>query len=190
MNNQLPNSSTPLEKALANVAYDFSNTPTLLSIWNADTCPVNLLPYLAWALSVDEWDNTWSEGRKRTAIKAAREIHRHKGTPGGVLAALAALGQPDAEIIERLHANRHDGTIKRNGMHKRMGMTGWPYFRVILKRPVTIDQAYLMKRTLESVKRKAIWLTAIDFSQASLRHNGKFKRDGTYTRGVVNTTIS
>lgn len=190
MSHQLPNSSTALEKALATVAYDFSNTPTLLSIWNADTCPLNLLPYLAWALSVDEWDNTWSEGRKRSAIKAAREIHRHKGTPGGVLAALAALGQPDAEIIERVHCIKRDGTAKRSGIHKRLGQQGWPYFRVVLKNPVTIDQAYLMKRTLDTVKRKSIWLTAIDFSQAAIRRNGTVKRDGSYTRGVVNTSLS
>ncbi|GHK16942.1 hypothetical protein ECZU03_07310 [Escherichia coli] len=28
----------------------------LRTLWNWRTCPVKLLPYLAWALSVDRWD--------------------------------------------------------------------------------------------------------------------------------------
>ena len=43
----------------------------LRKLWNPDECPVALLPYLAWALSVDRWDKNWSEQTKRQVIKSA-----------------------------------------------------------------------------------------------------------------------
>lgn len=56
------------------VNFDYSD------LWNADKCPEALLPFLAWALSVDYWEESWSEARKRMAIKAAFASHRQKGT--------------------------------------------------------------------------------------------------------------
>lgn len=61
-------------------------------IWNADTCPDALLPWLAWAYSVDEWDATWTSDQRREAIKSSVAVHRYKGTIGAVRNALAALG--------------------------------------------------------------------------------------------------
>ena len=29
-------------------------------LWNPATCPENILPFLAWALSVDVWNPQWS----------------------------------------------------------------------------------------------------------------------------------
>lgn len=53
-------------------------------IKNADDCPVELLPWLAWENSVDTWNTDWTEQEKRNAIKRAEYIHRHRGTPDGV----------------------------------------------------------------------------------------------------------
>lgn len=181
----LPKNSSQLERALADIAYDFSHASTILTLWNPDTCPLAFLPYLAWALSVDEWDHTWGEGRKREVCRAARKIHQHKGTPYGVKQALAALGQPDAVVLERSDFIKYDGTTKRNAMHHRAGRAGWATFRVLLTRSITIDQAQMIYRILESAKRFCIKLVAIDFTQALLRHNGQHNRNGTYTRGVV-----
>jgi phage tail P2-like protein len=52
---------------------------------------VALLPWLAWALSVDEWDTNWSETQKRNAIKTSLSVHMRKGTIGAVREAMAAL---------------------------------------------------------------------------------------------------
>ncbi|MBG8794166.1 phage tail protein I [Salmonella enterica subsp. enterica] len=30
-------------------------------MWNPATCPIRFLPYLAWAFSVDRWDESWTE---------------------------------------------------------------------------------------------------------------------------------
>lgn len=185
MSNLLPPSSTALERALAQTSGKFNPPEIVRSLWNADTCPEAILPWLAWAVSVDEWDHTWSIERKRNAIRAAREIHKRKGTPLAIRRALETVGQPDAEIIERANFIHHNGIAKRNGMHRRMGQAGWATYRIVLKRPVTLDQAQLIYRMLDNVKRNCIHLVALDFSQASLRHNGAAKRNGNYTRGII-----
>ncbi|HGJ5878194.1 MAG TPA: phage tail protein I, partial [Arsenophonus nasoniae] len=61
-------------------------------LMDPDTCPVHLLPYLAWSFSVDRWDKDWSEKTKREAIKAALFIHQHKGTIGALRRVVEPLG--------------------------------------------------------------------------------------------------
>lgn len=95
MNNTrlLPVGSSPLEVAAARACADIENTPVpLRRLWNADDCPANLLPWLAWAFSVDRWDESWPEATKRDVIRAARFIHEHKGTIGAVRRVVEPLG--------------------------------------------------------------------------------------------------
>ncbi|ABR85128.1 phage tail protein I [Pseudomonas aeruginosa] len=93
----LPNNSTVLERALASVLPSDLPVP-LRELMNPQRCPVELLPYLAWAWSVDRWDERWSEGVKRKAIAAAFHIHQHKGT----IAALRRVIEPLGYLIEVL----------------------------------------------------------------------------------------
>lgn len=89
MQNLLNEHQHPITKALAEVGQKASKIPTLsLSLWNADTCPEHLLPYLAWACSVDFWRETWPAEKKRRVIKNSREVHAHKGTSGAIALAL------------------------------------------------------------------------------------------------------
>lgn len=71
----------------------------LRDLYNADTCPVHLLPHLAWAWSVDRWDYRWTEATKRAAIKASYFIHSRKGTIGALRRVVEPLGYL-IEIIE------------------------------------------------------------------------------------------
>lgn len=187
----LPPSSTPLERALdQTAAVRLSALPSVVaSLWNADTCPAPLLLYLAWAMSVDEWNDGWGVDKKRAVIKESRTIHQHKGTLSAIKRALTAIGQPGATIIERGNYIRHNGTALRDGTHNRQGSGGWASYRIILTQPVTIDLAQQIKRLLAAVQRHCIVLTAIDYKQAALRHNGAATRNASYTRGVVDTTI-
>lgn len=58
----LPPSSTELEKALEQVAFGLTDLATpVRDIWSPTTCPIALLPWLAWGLSVDVWDSNWTE---------------------------------------------------------------------------------------------------------------------------------
>lgn len=89
----LPPNATPGERALEGTVARISNVPTpARAMWNADTCPAALLPWMAWAFSVDNWDDAWTESQRRAAISAAFEIQRRKGTIGAVRRAVASLG--------------------------------------------------------------------------------------------------
>jgi phage tail P2-like protein len=95
MSSLLPHNSTQLERALDLVGAKAMDLPVLLrSLWNPETCPLNLLPWLAWAWSVDDWSDAWTERQKRDTVKAALSVQRIKGTTGAVMRALGALGVP------------------------------------------------------------------------------------------------
>lgn len=96
----LPPSATAQERALAETVARLSDVPVpIRDTWNPDTCPAELLPWLAWAFSVDEWDTTWTEQEKRDVIKQSLSIHKHKGTIGAIDRALRPLGYL-IEVIE------------------------------------------------------------------------------------------
>lgn len=89
----LPGNSTPLERAAAEALAGIQRVPVpLRTLWNPATCPVELLPYLAWAFSVDRWDPAWSETAKRSVIAAAFYVHKRKGTISALRRAVEPLG--------------------------------------------------------------------------------------------------
>ncbi|MCC5807244.1 MAG: phage tail protein I [Opitutales bacterium] len=125
------------------------------SLWDPWTCPAHLLPWLAWALRVDQWEPEWSTATKRSRIAAAIAAHRRKGTPWAVKRALEPYGS--GEVIEETAANTyngaylHDETLTHEGgdyfpatydgaaaydgqlLHTGEGLPwAWAWFRVIL----------------------------------------------------------
>jgi phage tail P2-like protein len=101
MINLLPPNASALERAIAATGAGIDTLPVAVrDIWNPATCPVALLPWLAWALAVDEWDETWSEADKRTVIADAIEVHRHRGTVWSLKKSLAPLGMA-VDIIDQ-----------------------------------------------------------------------------------------
>lgn len=101
MNSLLPPSSTELERALEQLEAERMASLPLphRTLWSPDNCPEHLLPWLAWALSVDVWRDSWPEAVKREAIRNAPDLHRLKGTAGAVKRAVKALGA-DIAITE------------------------------------------------------------------------------------------
>lgn len=96
----LPGNATALERNAAQALAQIERVPIpLRELWNPDTCPVELLPYLAWAFSVDRWDPRWPEAAKRGAIRAAYFVHAHKGTIGALRRVVEPLGYL-LEVIE------------------------------------------------------------------------------------------
>ncbi len=71
-------------------------TLRLRTLWDPWTCAEAELPILAWAWSVDIWDETWPVDRKRKVIAESIAFHRAKGT---VTADRMACGYVDAELI-------------------------------------------------------------------------------------------
>jgi len=87
----LPHNSTLLERSIEAATDDVTPVP-LREIYDPDTCPLRLLPFLAWECSVDRWDEKWSEAAKRAAIRSSFYIHAHKGTIGALRRVVEPLG--------------------------------------------------------------------------------------------------
>lgn len=89
----LPPGSTPLEKALEQAAARVLDFPApIRKVWSPDSCPIELLPWLAWGLSLDNWSSDWSEAIKRERVRRAIPIARQKGTASSVRGVVQSFG--------------------------------------------------------------------------------------------------
>ncbi len=107
-------------------------------------CPVKFLPWLAYSLSVDVWNDRWPEAPKRAVCANSLEMHRHKGTHGGVVDALAALGIR-AEIVywHEMQPEGEPGTMQ---------VTLWVHDNILPDAPVIIGEE-LTRDVLEQLNR-------------------------------------
>lgn len=98
----LPSNSTALERGLAEAGSPRDIDPDVIrTLWSADNCPPEFLPYLAWSLSVDFWELADTDEQRRDLIRGAIQWHRKRGTPWAIKQALAAFGYPVLELIEQ-----------------------------------------------------------------------------------------
>lgn len=81
-NGALLRHATAIEKSAESVASSRLGEidVRIRDLWDPDTCPIELLPWLAWAFSVGGWKDYWGEKEKRDAIKLAVQIARKRGT--------------------------------------------------------------------------------------------------------------
>jgi phage tail P2-like protein len=87
----LPGNSVALERAVVESSGIRTLDPDIIRLlWDADKCPPQYLPYLAWALAVDFWELAKTDQQRRNLIKGAIQWHRKRGTPWAVKEALAA----------------------------------------------------------------------------------------------------
>ena len=89
----LPPSSSKLQRDLEEV---FANRIALLGkqgrdVTKSDISPEHILPWLAWEMSVDVWNDNWAVEIRREVIKASLFVHKKKGTIGALKKALGAL---------------------------------------------------------------------------------------------------
>lgn len=88
----LPPNASALEKGVeAALAAPDLAVPLRMLALPAD-CPAQLLPWLAWQLSVDDWRADWPLAVRRKVVAGAIGVHRRKGTLAAVRQAVAALG--------------------------------------------------------------------------------------------------
>lgn len=82
-----------MERRLAQACSGISdlNVP-LRDLWNPWKCPAKFLPYLAWAFSVDSWDENWSDAEKRSVIGEAFWLHQRKGTVAALRGVIEKMG--------------------------------------------------------------------------------------------------
>lgn len=93
MSDLLPPNASKQERAvsLATARIGDIEVPTG-DIYDPMVCPLDLLPWLAWAMNVESWDSGWSESQKRNTIKEQFKIHKLKGTVGSVKRTANAFG--------------------------------------------------------------------------------------------------
>ncbi|WP_440681955.1 phage tail protein I [Cysteiniphilum halobium] len=110
----LPPNISDLEKAIVGAFQSVLDSKDLLiqTLWNADLCPYEFLPYLASALSVDfAIYNQLIEAEKREYIKKSIEIHRKKGSLGALKKALN-IADYDIKVNEWYEYDGTPHTIK------------------------------------------------------------------------------
>jgi phage tail P2-like protein len=147
MSEIIPSNWTLQERELASQTERVSAVPVLVrEVWSPQTCPAGILPWLAWALHVDDWNANWSDDQKRATIAASIEIHRKKGTAAALVRALQAVGY-EVEIDEA---------------------TGIPYtFRVVLdvSQSGAEDSTYNLAESIanqnKNVRSKLLGITAL-----------------------------
>lgn len=101
MTSLLPANSTRAERAMERATERVDRIPVPIErLWSSADCPADLLPWLAWALSVEDWDPAWPEQIKRDVIAASFDVHSKKGTLGSIRRHLAAMGYGNASVIE------------------------------------------------------------------------------------------
>ncbi|SAQ56351.1 phage tail protein I [Klebsiella grimontii] len=113
MSNSLlpPSSGDWLRYTEAGTARLSAITVALRTLWTPTACPVDLLPYLAWALSVDRWDKNWTAERKIAAIQRSYWLHRRKGTRGAVRRVVEDMGF-SATFAEWFDVSDEPGTFR------------------------------------------------------------------------------
>ncbi|WP_246022554.1 phage tail protein I [Pararhodobacter zhoushanensis] len=182
----LPSSATNPERAIeqATARPEFLDIP-LRTLWNPATCSAELLPWLAWGLSVDEWESSWPEGRKREVIALSVSVHRRKGTVGAVRDAIAAAGLGGAVLTERFGRKYHDGSLLYDGTKNHDEPDHWAEYRLTLDQPISIAQAAQVRRIVGAVAPVRSHLRALDYQQAVNLYDAAIVHDGTYSHGVA-----
>ena len=113
MNNSLmATGSSVLEQRAAAACASISDLSVpLRDLWNPWKCPAKFLPYLAWAFSVDGWDESWSELEKRTVISESFRLHQRKGTIAAIRHVVEKMGY-SMSIEEWWHVADPAGTFR------------------------------------------------------------------------------
>lgn len=104
MTSLLPPNATSAERALEQAMRTGIDLSAVGTLWNPETCPEDVLPFLAWGLAISHWDAAWTEAEKRAAIAQAIPFHQIKGTRAAVEEILARF-HPLLSIVEWWEAN-------------------------------------------------------------------------------------
>jgi len=153
MSSLLPNNSTLLERGIEAATVERPDVP-LRTLYNPDTCPAHLLHQLAWAWSVDRWDEKWSEAVKRSVIRSAFYLHSRKGTIG----ALRRVVEPLGYLIE----------VKEWFQTVPMGEPGTFALRVgVLDQGITDEMYQELTRLIDDAKPVSRQLTGLAIALSS-----------------------
>lgn len=158
MNNSLlPPSSTAWMRGVEGATARLSAiTVALRTLWTPTACPVDLLPYLAWALSVDRWDKGWPAERKVAAIQQSYWLHRRKGTRAAVRRVIEDMGF-SATFAEWFDVGDEPGTFRIEVDVNEVGLT-----------PKTLDELNRLIGDAKPVSRHLAQMTLVTSSRGGV----------------------
>ncbi|MGY0146197.1 phage tail protein I [Edwardsiella tarda] len=169
MNSLLPPGSTPLESRLAQSASSLTELPvSLRDLWDPVRCPLAFLPYLAWAFSVDRWDESWEESIKRRVVQQAFSLHQHKGTVSALRQVIEPLGFL-IRIVEWWHCGDPPGTFRLDIGVQDQGISNDTYLE--LERLISDAKPcsrHLIGLSLYLQSVGTLWLGAVSYSGETL----------------------
>lgn len=182
----LPPSASAQERAIGATVARLSAVPVpVRSTWNPDTCPADLLPWLAWALGCDEWSPDWSDEAKRQTIREAVSVQRKKGSVWSVRRALENAGYGTAELVEGIYGAVYNGTLTHDAFSTYGDPTQWANYRVILDRPISNAQAAQVRRILKNTAPARCHLVEMIFTEVTNIYDGAIRHDGAYNYGTA-----
>ncbi|WP_258376328.1 phage tail protein, partial [Pseudomonas aeruginosa] len=130
---------------------------SVMAVYLVDQVRASLLPVLADQFSLlDEavWGLAESNGTKRSLIKGSIELHRYKGTQWSIREVFRLLGFGEVVI--------HEGAAAVD-IEPPPGTEVWPYYRVLMSRPITNEQAAHIRSLLNSIAPARCLLAALDY---------------------------
>ena len=168
----LPQSSSRLEKDLVHLfverqksVLEINGEIPIRHLWNPDTCPAVMLPYLACALSVDAPATEFSEDQLRALIKVSLQFHQRKGTVQSIKDIIEALGYRLSRIEEGTDGH-------------------WAKYRVVMESALSIANGTALKALIEASAPLSRELASISYDVVH-QYDGTIKNDGTYAHGVI-----
>ena len=155
-------------------------------LWDSEECPVEFLPHLACAFSVDGNASDYSTAQLRNLIANSLELHLKKGTVWSIKEAVELLGYGVTSLIEG-DRDSSDNIIRTDGR--------WAHFTVEIDTPISIQAANAAVALIQAIAPISRKLVLFTYSQAALRYDGginnegdyTFFSDGTFTHGEVST---
>ncbi|HGT6405154.1 TPA: phage tail protein I [Escherichia coli] len=150
-----------------------------------DIVDSSALPWLGeqFSLSGDGWELAESDDVRRMLIKAAIELHRYKGTPWSIREVIRRFGFGEVDLIEGTGRLSYDGNRSYNGLFVHGDAAAWAVYRVILKQPITNDQAAMLRQTLAAFAPARCHLASLEYQSVAIRYNNTAIHDGSYNHG-------
>lgn len=147
MSSLLPGNVSDLERGVEVALARLSEIDVpIATLWNPWSCPLEVLPYLAWAVSVDMWRADWPETIKRQVVATSLSVHAIKGTRPAVEQALAALSI-DVEMNEWFQ-------LSPPGPRGTFELVAWVNENLTPDEPALLNQALydLIKKGVDNAK--------------------------------------
>ena len=177
----LPYTAALLEKALVDTyvvrqadVLELEDEIPIRHLYDPDTCPTALLPYLACFISVDAPSVDFSETQLRQLIRDSYVLHTRKGTIQALKDVIASLGY---------RLNRIEEGVASTPAVPAMD---WARYRLVMDTALTIESGRALQKLIVGAAPVSRELVEITYDQAN-SYNGVIRYDGIHAYGRIST---